>query len=283
MKHQRQNWATLLSLFIVLFSIKTAIAETTQSSSLNVWQQSLKSYYFDDATIHQDSGVIELDAPTRAEDPALVPVRIRANFPQSKERFIEEITVIIDRNPDPRAGVFRFSPRSGRADLELRLRVDQYSNVRAIAKTNDGKLHMVSRYVKASGGCSAPSSGNLEAAMARLGKLRLQTKIIESDGPDMISAQLRISHPNITGMQRNQMTQLVYPAHFVQQVRVTLDGETIFSADVGISISENPSFRFYLRDTDPTSLGIQGDLVAEVFDSKENRFVKSATLTAGES
>ncbi|MGB0867264.1 MAG: quinoprotein dehydrogenase-associated SoxYZ-like carrier, partial [Granulosicoccaceae bacterium] len=168
-----------------------------------------------------------------------------------------------------------------RADLELRLRVDQYSHIRAIARTNDNKLHMVSQYVKASGGCSAPSTANLEAAMQRLGKVRLQTNKVEHDGPALVSAQLRISHPNTTGMQRNQMTQLVYPAHFVRQVRVTLDGVEIFSADVGISISENPSFRFYLRDTDPRSLGAGGELIAEVFDSKENRFVKTAVLSQG--
>lgn len=272
-----QHFAQLVAAVTLLLSNGTA-ANTDQNSTQNAWQLNLKQHYFGATTIHQNSDIIQLEAPVRAEDPALVPIRIRAAFPQSETRFIEEITVIIDRNPDPRAGVFRFSPRSGRADLELRLRVDQYSHVRAIAKTNDGQLHMVSRYVKASGGCSAPSSGNLKAALARMGKMRLQTQKVENDGPSLVAAQLRISHPNMTGMQKNQMTQLIYPSHFVRKVRVTLDGEAIFSADVGISISENPSFRFYMRDTDANSLGLKGELVAEVFDSKENRFVKSSQL-----
>lgn len=271
--------AVLLLMTLALAAISSvAIAATQQASTPGIWEQTLKQHYFAQSPITENSGVITLDAPARAEDPALVPIRIRAAFPQTEQHYIEEITVIIDRNPDPRAGVFTFSPRSGRADLELRLRIDQYSHVRAIARTNNGELHMVSRYVKASGGCSAPSSGDLEQAMARLGKMRLLTKAADEDDSSLLSTQLRISHPNITGMQRNQETQLVYPSHFVRKVRVTLDGEIIFSADVGISISENPSFRFYIKTPPPEALGNEGELIAEVFDSKENRFVTAGKL-----
>lgn len=42
--------------------------------------------------------------------------------------------------------------------LATRVRVDDYSYVRAVAETADGKLHMVKAFVKASGGCSAPPS-----------------------------------------------------------------------------------------------------------------------------
>lgn len=258
-------------------AIQAATSEP-QSSSVSIWDQTLRNHFFSDEPILEQSGVLSLEAPKRAEDPSLVPLRIRAAYPQTAEQFIEEISIIIDRNPDPLAGVFKFGPKSGRADLELRIRVDQYSHVRVIAKDNKGQLHMASKYVKASGGCSAPSSGDLDAAMARMGKMRLQTRAADLDGPALVSAQLRISHPNITGMQKNQVTHLYYPAHFVRKIRVSLDDEPIFSAEVGISISENPSFRFYLKREDINNLGSKGELVAEVFDSKENRFVKADTL-----
>ena len=50
------------------------------------------------------------------------------------------------------------------------LRVDKYTYVRAILEMNDGKKYMVSNYVKAAGGCSAPSLADMDSVMARLGK-----------------------------------------------------------------------------------------------------------------
>ena len=41
--------------------------------------------------------------------------------------------------------------------LDLRVRVDQYTLVHAIAEMQDGKLYAVQRFVKAAGGCSAPA------------------------------------------------------------------------------------------------------------------------------
>ena len=87
-------------------------------------------------------GVITLDTPKRAEDAAIVPLAIRAQFPQTKERQIETIWLIIDNNPSPIAAVFHFTLESGRADIETRVRIEEYTYVRAIARTNDGKLYM---------------------------------------------------------------------------------------------------------------------------------------------
>ena len=62
---------------------------------------------------------------------------------------------MIDQNPTPVVGIFEFFPESGRAEVETRVRVNDYSFVRAIAEMNDGQLYMTARFVKASGGCSA--------------------------------------------------------------------------------------------------------------------------------
>ena len=71
-------------------------------------------------------------------------------------------------------GIFHFTPHSGKADLALRVRLNAYSNVRVITETSDGKLHMSKRFVKASGGCSAPVGTNLEAAFKRMGKMKFK-------------------------------------------------------------------------------------------------------------
>ena len=212
--------------------------------------------------------------PPRAEDAAIVPISIAAQIPQTEERYIEKIYLIIDKNPGPLAGTFRFTPKSGRADLAFRVRVNAYTPVRAIAETNTGELYMSRRFIKATGGCSAPAGSDLDAAMARLGKMKLKTS-----GVTLIAqptaAQLMISHPNLNGMQMDQVTQLYAPAHFVRHVKVSFNGAEIFSADTGFGISENPSFRFYFVAES------EGELTAEVSDTNDLHFNQSLQVAPG--
>jgi hypothetical protein len=112
--------------------------------------------------------LIELDTPVRAEDAAFVPLKIKAKIPQTRERYIKTITLIIDKNPSPVAGTFHFTPQSGRADLAMRIRVNEYSPVRAIAETSDGRfydvqpVHQGQRRVFSPGG-HQPGRGHGEA------------------------------------------------------------------------------------------------------------------------
>ena len=121
-------------------------------------------------------GVLRLEAPARAEDASVVPVAIRAQFAQTPERNIKRTWLIIDNNPSPIAAIFEYTLASGRADIETRVRIDEYGFVRAIAETNDGKLYMHTRFVKASGGCSAPPGTDAQAALAAMGKMKLRVQ-----------------------------------------------------------------------------------------------------------
>jgi sulfur-oxidizing protein SoxY len=64
----------------------------------------------------------------------------------------------------------------------------------------------------------------------------------------------------------DQVSRLYTPAHFVRVVNISYAGEPVLSADLDISISENPNFRFYFV---PRS---GGELKAEVVDSNDMRF-----------
>ena len=238
------------------------------------WNDALRSHYFKDQSIVESEEVVTLEVPYRAEDAALVPLRIKANIPQTEDLYIKTVTLIIDKNPAPIVGRFHFTPRSGRADLAMRVRINEYSPVRAIAETSDGRLTMSRRFVKASGGCSAPVGTDLDAALKRLGRIKFrvdgQSAVLEP-----VQAQLKISHPNITGMQMDQVTRTYEPAHFVKQVRVDYAGEPIFWAETDISVSENPNFRFYFVPEQP------GRLTAEVTDNKGNVFEHTYSLGPG--
>ena len=220
---------------------------------------------FGNAPLEAADQVVTLDTPSRAEDAAIVPLAIRAQFPQTKERYIETVWLIIDNNPSPIAAVFHFTPESGRADIETRIRVEEYTFVRAVAQTNDGKLYMAANYIKASGGCSAPAGKDAIAAKANLGKMRLRVgDKVEAGRPAV--AQLMISHPNESGLAMDQVTRSYATPHFVRHVEVRYRGKPVMTADVDFSISENPNFRFYFIPEG------EGELDAKVVDNQDLEF-----------
>lgn len=246
-------------------------AAETISEQNEKWDNLLKEFYFPEITLIESDELFDFTVPYRAEDGALVPIKITAKQPQTKEHFIKSIWLIIDKNPKPLAGAFQFSPLNGKADLAMRIRVDAYSPVRVIAATNDDKYYMVSHFVKSSGGCSAPASTDAATALARLGKIRLKTPIIKSlELP--VQTRLAISHPNTSGLQKDQVTTLFIPPHYISKINVKFEGEPIFSAETDISISENPNFKFYFV---PTKSGV---LTTEVIDTKGNKFTQTRKL-----
>jgi sulfur-oxidizing protein SoxY len=236
------------------------------------WNTHIKPQFYAQRPIQEGNEVIELTAPYRAEDPALVPIQIASKIPQAKDHYIKNITLFIDNNPTPFSASFDFTPDSGKADVAMRVRVNAYSNVRAVAETNDGKLYLSKAFVKASGGCSAPIGADLEAAMARMGKMKFKL-----DGGKLAlgqpsPVQLLISHPNISGLQMDQISRLIKPAHFVDVVKVSFDGQPVMTAKTDIAISADPNFRFYFVPSKP------GELKAEIKDNLGNQFSQAQAV-----
>jgi sulfur-oxidizing protein SoxY len=181
---------------------------------------------------------------------------------------------VIDRNPSPLGAVFTFTPESGRADIETRVRIEDYTHVRAIAETSDGSLYMATRYVKASGGCSAPAGKDAAAALARLGRIKFFTVgDVRLDQPNLV--QLMISHPNTSGLAMDQLTRLYETPRFVRSVQVSYAGKPVMSAELDFTISENPNFRFYFVPSG------EGELKAEVVDSNNAAFERAIAVRAG--
>ena len=248
-------------IFVISFTVSAAQDEAA-------WNEVLKKQFYQDRAIKESNDVIELEAPYRAEDAALVPIKINSKINQKANKYIKRITLVIDKNPTPFAGEFNFTPKSGKADIAMRLRVNTYSYVRAIAEMNDGSLHMTKKFVKASGGCSAPIGADIDAAMKRMGKMKFRLDDgVKTNQPT--EAQLLISHPNITGMQMDQVTRFIRPPHFVEKVNVFFNNKPVLSAKTDIAISADPNFRFYFIPEKA------GELRAEVIDTEGNKFSKS--------
>lgn len=243
----------------------TETAATPQASPAELWPGMRHSLFAQRPIAEDAEDVIRLEAPKRAEDAATVPVAVHAQLASNDGRRIRKLYLLVDNNPSPLAGVFEFAPDSGRADIETRIRIEQYSPVRAIAELEDGSLHMSTSFVKASGGCSAPAGKDAEAAARNAGRIRLRVEEpVVAGKPALI--QLAISHPNSSGLVLDQVSRLYTPPYYVRTLKVSYEGRPVLSAEINYSISENPNFRFYFTPRE------DGRLRAEIVDTRELSF-----------
>lgn len=255
----------LIALFMLLTSLLTSVAsmaaEGETRSAVDVWASLLKPKYFGDKPLTEGRAILDMKTPYRSEDAAFTPVSLSAGIAQTEARYIKDIYVFVENNPQPLVGIFHLTPASGRADLALRVRVDQYTNIRAVAVLNTGEHHMVTNFVKAQGGCSAPAAGDFDQAMTHIGEMKFRA-VSDDAHADLMIGQFLLSHPNVTGMQKDQKTQLIRPEHYVKTIRLYEGDKLLMTAETGFSVSEDPSLRFFFRPAGAS------EIRAEVEDSK---------------
>src|SRR6201981_1572235 len=201
---------------------------------------------FNNRQIDEGAGIVAIEMPYRAEDAAIFPVTLRITLSPTDTRRVMAITLVIDQNPAPMAARFELGQDSSVSEISTRVRVNNYTDVHAVAELSDGKLYMTKTYVKASGGCSAPAAKNAEEAKARLGHIRFRQFAQGPGGPRNRTheAQLMIGHPNNSGLQMDQLTRLYIPAFFINELRIWQDDALVLAMQGGISISEDPNIRF---------------------------------------
>lgn len=227
----------------VVLATGMAVTAPAYAEDADVWS-GLRKDVFGTRELLDGTGMITLDAPIRAEDAAVVPLAIK--MPAKFAANVTKLTLIVDKNPSPVVGIFTYGPAAGNGErmISTRIRMDQYSDVRAIAETSDGKLYMISRFVKASGGCSAPASKDAEEAAKSIGKMQIKTAIAKtSDGLGQ-EGQIMVKHPNTTGMQMDQLSGLYAPARYINKIEVKTGANVVFTVEGGISFSEDPNIRF---------------------------------------
>ena len=211
----------------------------------------------------QDAGVLDLTAPMRAHEAAIVPVHLLQ--PQGAPQ-IQSLSLIVDENPAPVAAEYEFGEAMMPLDFEVRLRVDGYSGVRAIATLQDGAPIMAGRFVKAAGGCSAPPGRDMAEMRQVMGQMRWRSTTEE--GRQI--GTLMIRHPNFSGLQRDQLTLLPIPAHFIDRLEVRQGDDLLFTMSAGISVSEDPVFRFaYQPNGQPIHVHVEdtnGNIWDQSFD-----------------
>lgn len=224
---------------LVSLTVAPACAQSAEPTEL--WP-SLARDIFAGKPMTPGGEFVSFQAPKETYEASIVPMTISLEKPATAVR---KVTLVIDQNPAPMAASFDIGPQSGLTMISTRVRVNDYTNVHVVAESTDGSLHVVERFVKAAGGCSAPSVKNMDELAANLGKMKYR-EILAGDlgNARRREAQIMIRHPNASGMQMDQGTGKYIPARYVDHLVVKQGDDLIFEMNGGISISEDPNFRF---------------------------------------
>ena len=247
--------------------LRNRTGDDLKKQSDRVWEENLRPGTFQDKEINenQTDAVVELKAPYRSEDPSVVPVSIHSKIPQTADRYIKKLYIYLDKNPLPLVGIFEFTPESGKADMAMRIRVDDNTYFRVVTEMNNGDLLMSKSFIRSLGGCSEPLGASVDESLKRMGKMKMNTVGDVALGePNLM--QLKISHPNITGLGASQRTGVKPPPHFVKELIVSYDGKIVMKADLTFAVSQDPSFRFFFTPEK------EADMVVVAVDTKNNEF-----------
>lgn len=226
--------------------IATCLGTSSTSADSGPWVE-IKRHAFGERTIVDAGATFALYVPAQAADAAVVPLDIR--FPAAIAGKVQSLTLVIDLNPVPIAATFSFTDAYRHLDigeraLSTRVRIDNFSKVRAILETTEGQLLMISKFVTGAGGCSAPASKDPDEAIASLGAVRVKVATSQPHGTNWRDGTVMVRHPNFTGMQMDAKRGAMTPARYVDKLEVRLGDKLLFSMLGGISISENPHLRF---------------------------------------
>jgi sulfur-oxidizing protein SoxY len=216
----------------------------------------IRQSLFGDRSI-ADDGSVKIFAPKRAEDAAIVPVRVYIGgdrIPKARA-----LTLLVDHNPAPVAAVFHFGDlyragNIGDRSLEVRLRLENMSRVRAVLETVDGELIEASQFVAGAGGCTSTSLKNMDEALRGIGRVKLRVEDDATRGDLWRELQVQIRHPNFSGMQIDTATNAFTPAEFVDRVTINIGAERLVTVDSGIAISEDPNFRLTFANAKPADI-----------------------------
>lgn len=242
----------LLVRFLVL-AVSLLLASAAWAES-DAWSDIRQALFQGRAGV-DDGRSVRIIAPSRAEDAALVPIVIYVAAELAPHA--KELTLIIDQNPSPVVAVFHFGDAYrlgsdvGDRTIETRVRLDSMSPVRVVLETANGQLYTASQFVAGAGGCSSSSVKDLDEAMASIGRMRLHIADDPTRGKNWHELRLQIRHPNFSGMQIDAKTNSYFPARFVENVAIDIDGAPLLTVDGGMSIAEHPSFRISFAKSGP--------------------------------
>jgi sulfur-oxidizing protein SoxY len=86
------------------------------------------------------NGRVHIDTPRLADNGHSVPITVRIDSAMTTTEYVRRIVLISESNPRALIATFHLSPKSGRAEIATRIRLNKTQRVLALAEFSDGSF-----------------------------------------------------------------------------------------------------------------------------------------------
>jgi thiosulfate oxidation carrier complex protein SoxZ len=183
-----------------------------------------------------ESNDIEIKAPSRAENGAIVQVEINSHIPNT-----EAIALLVDRNPTALIGNYIFN-HGALPTMVTRIKMAETSDIKVIVKSGNQYFTAKRLVTVLENGCGGSSSVNEEF----FSSMKIRAKLL-ADTPDVAQVKAIITHPMHTGQGKDLGGALI-PAHFIQTITIRHNEKPVIEMQLGTGIAKNPYLTFYISD-----------------------------------
>lgn len=100
---------------------------------------------FGDSPIKE--GRIKITMPSLAENGNSVRMSFTVESPMTIDDYVESVHIFSEANPIATIASYFFTPESGKAEIQTRIRLNDTQNITAVAQMSDGSLWMDSTHI----------------------------------------------------------------------------------------------------------------------------------------
>ena len=186
---------------------------------------------------------IQITAPDRAENGAIVQVEITANIAN-----VEAIAIFVEKNPTPLIANIMFEQNKennvrAQAKMITRIKMAETSDIKVIVSAG-GQYFTASKNVQVvENGCGGGGSADEKFESSMKLRAKLKSDVISKNLVTEIKAI--IIHPMHTGRSKDDFDKII-PAHFIQHVDIKVNDKPAFQIQWGTGIAKNPYLTCYV-------------------------------------
>ena len=184
------------------------------------------------------SDAIDITAPSRAENGAIVQVSVNSRIPNT-----EAIAIFVEKNPTALIGNYLFND-GAQAKMVTRIKMAETSDIKVIVKVDDRYFTASKKVQVLENGCGGSSSVNAQFKSSM--KIRAkQIKDESSKTEKVVQVKAIITHPMHTGRGKDESGEFI-PAHFIQHITIKHHNKKAIEMQLGTGIAKNPYLTFHL-------------------------------------
>jgi sulfur-oxidizing protein SoxY len=226
MMKRRSVLKLLLVAGLLPFKVFAAVWNKTAFETTK-FDESLSSLGIKSSVSSKDIDIIVAD---RAENGAVVQVEVVSRIPHT-----ESISILIAGNPTPLIANLTLQ-NGAQGHVVTRVKMAQTSDIVAIVKADNLFYSNSKNVMVLEDGCGGSDSDSVFQSSMKM-RAKLQDNLTE--------AKVIIVHPMTTGRSKNSKGEIV-PAHYIQTIHASINGQSVMEMHCGTGISKNPYLTFYL-------------------------------------